>query len=124
MVHTLQMSGSEWKSVLNNGESVAGREGGIGRQYFFYLGNNNNANGGYVHHRFKMQVKELESWCYRRLPGFYSEAWTMVTVMNQGNPGVAKTYFNGAPIQTSTVNRYSGCTIRLSNTYIAAYANW
>ena len=32
------------------------------------------------------------------------ESWTMVTLMNQGNPGVAKTYINGAPIQTSTVN--------------------
>ena len=32
-------------------------------------------------------------------------AWTMVTVMNQGNPGVAKTYLNGAPIQSSVISQ-------------------
>ena len=36
--------------------TVAGREGGIGRQYFFYLGNNNNANGGFIHHRFMQEI--------------------------------------------------------------------
>ena len=69
---------------------------------FLEFGNNNNANGGYIHHRFKMggnwNVGVTDA--YRVSP----ESWTMVTLMNQGNPGVAKTYMNGAPIQTSTVN--------------------
>ena len=36
--------------------TVAGRDGGSprARQYFFYLGNNNSADGGFIHHRFKM----------------------------------------------------------------------
>ena len=84
---------------------VAGREGGSPnrRQYFFYLGNNNNANGGYIHHRFS----DPGNWnngvgnAYRVAVG----AWTMVTVMNQGNPGVAKTYLNGAPIQSSVISQ-------------------
>ena len=82
-----------------NWGTVAGREGGIGRQYFFYLGNNNNANGGFIHHRYM----QGGNWnvgpgdAYRVSP----LAWTMVTVMNQGNPGNAKTYLNGAPIQST-----------------------
>ena len=28
----------------------------------------------------------------------------MVTLTNQGNPGVAKTYINGAPIQSASIN--------------------
>ena len=32
------------------------------------------------------------------------EQWSMVTLTNQGNPGVAKTYINGAPIQSATIN--------------------
>ena len=90
--------------------TVAGREGGIGRQYFFYLGNNNNANGGFIHHRY-MQGSNWNSGppdAYRVSP----LAWTMVTVMNQGNPGVAKTYLNGAPIQTGTITD----TIRVEQT--------
>ena len=90
--------------------TVAGREGGIGRQYFFYLGNNNNANGGFIHHRY-MQGNNWSSGppdAYRVSP----LAWTMVTVMNQGNPGVAKTYLNGAPIQTGTITD----TIRVEQT--------
>ncbi len=46
----------------------------------------------------------------------------MVTLMNQGNPGVAKTYINGAPIQTSTVND-TVAVDQVSNIYIAANAN-
>ena len=90
--------------------TVAGREGGIGRQYFFFLGNNNNANGGFIHHRF-MQGSNWNQGvtdAYR----VSTQAWTMVTVMNQGNPGVAKTYLNGAPIQTSTVTD----TVRVEQT--------
>ena len=45
-----------------------------------------------------------------------------MTLMNQGNPGVAKTYINGAPIQTSTVND-TVAVDQVSNIYIAAYAN-
>ena len=73
-----------------------------GRNYFFEFGDSNNANGGFVHHRFKMgsNANAGVSNAYRVSP----ESWSMVTLMNQGNPGVAKTYINGAPIQTSTVN--------------------
>ena len=54
---------------------------------------------------FIIALKWVRNWnvgvtdAYRVSP----ESWTMVTLMNQGNPGVAKTYMNGAPIQTSTV---------------------
>ena len=54
---------------------------------------------------FTIDLGRAGSWnsgvgdAYRVSP----QAWTMVTVMNQGNPGVAKTYLNGAPIQTSTI---------------------
>ena len=83
--------------------TVAGRDGGSprARQYFFFLGNNHTASGGFIHHRFRMGT----NWntgppdAYRVAP----HAWTMVTVLNQGNPGVAKTYLNGAPIQAGTI---------------------
>ena len=78
--------------------TVAGRDG---RQYYFFLGNNNNANGGFIHHRFKMgsNWNQGVTDAYRVSP----LAWTMVTIMNQGNPGVAKTYLNGAVIENSTI---------------------
>ena len=83
--------------------TVAGRDGGSprARQYFFYLGNNNSADGGFIHHRFKMGT----NWnagvnnAYR----VSTHAWTMVTVLNEGYPGYGKTFLNGAPIQTSTL---------------------
>ena len=86
-----------------NWGTVAGRDGGSprARQYFFFLGNNNSADGGFIHHRFRMGG----SWnagvgdAYR----VSTHAWTMVTVLNEGYPGYGKTFLNGAPIQTSTL---------------------
>ena len=82
MVHILIMYGSEWKWALNNGELSLEDGGSIGRQYFFYLGNNNNANGGFIHHRY-MQGSNWNSGppdAYRVSP----LAWTMVTVITKG----------------------------------------
>ena len=73
-----------------------------GRNYFFQFGNHNNANGGYVHHRFRMGSDGnpgVVGDAYRVSP----EQWSMVTLTNQGNPGIAKTYINGAPIQSASV---------------------
>ena len=76
--------------------TVAGREGGLGRQYFFYLGNNNNANGGFIHHRYMQAAIGIQA----------HRCVSVSTRMDHGHsdeprePGVAKTYLNGATIQT------------------------
>ena len=87
-----EVNTSGWGAVFTRG----------GRNYLFEFGNNNNANGGYVHHRFRMGTNTNASVpdAYRVSP----EQWTMVTLTNQGNPGIAKTYINGAPIQSASIN--------------------
>ena len=87
-----EVSSSAWGSVFER----------KGRNYYFTFGENNNANGGYVHHRYRMgsNTNAGVTNAYRVSP----ETWTMVTLTNQGNPGYAKTYINGSPIQSSTVN--------------------
>ena len=51
-------NGAYTHNLDQNGGGYWQHWGGIftrnGRNYFFEFGNNNNANGGYVHHRFKM----------------------------------------------------------------------
>ncbi|OUV63921.1 MAG: hypothetical protein CBC82_03825, partial [Cellvibrionales bacterium TMED122] len=86
-VHT-----SAWGSVFTRN----------GRNYYFQFGNHNNANGGFVHHRFRMGSNAdpaVVGGAYRVSP----EQWSMITLTNQGNPGVAKTYINGGLIQSASV---------------------
>ena len=81
-----------------NWGTVAGREGGIGRQYFFYLGTTTTPT---VDLFTTDTCREATGMRGRAMPIGSLLAWTMVTVMNQGNPGNAKTYLNGAPIQST-----------------------
>jgi hypothetical protein len=72
-----------------------------GNNYKFSLGNSHNTNP-YIHHRFRMGSNGNAG--VTDAYGISPEIWTMVTLTNQGNPGVAKSYINGALIQSTTVN--------------------
>ena len=91
----------------------------------FSFRNATNANGGYVHHRFRMGNNGNAGVpnAYRVSPN----AWTMVTLTNEGNGGVAKTYIDGGVVQSQNLTN----DIYIENIkpiYIAANengnANW
>ena len=66
-----EVSTSTWGAVFTRG----------GRNYLFEFGDNNNANGGYVHHHFRMgsNTNDGVNNAYRVSP----EQWSMVTLTNE-----------------------------------------
>ena len=86
-----EIGSTSWTAIINRN----------GRNYYFSFGDAANANGGYIHHRFRMGTNANDGVpnAYRVSPG----AWTMVTLTNEGNGGIAKTYIDGGLVQSKNL---------------------
>ncbi|MDC0157740.1 DUF2341 domain-containing protein, partial [Verrucomicrobia bacterium] len=89
-----------WLKAEINSASWAGVFCRSGRNYCAWIGGS--TGNGFVHHRFKMGGNGNNG--VDNATGIAPEMWTHVACTNQGNPGVAKSYINGIPVKTKTIN--------------------
>jgi hypothetical protein len=98
-----------FKPVLNNEDwtGLIGRQGpSTHRNYAIWFYNANNASRGGLHHRYKMGGNGNQGTA--NFVGVTPNTWSHLAFTNPGNPGISKTYMNGAPVATGTVNDVIG----------------
>ena len=89
-----------WLKTEINSSTWAGVFTRSGRNYCAWVGGS--TGNGFVHHRFRMGGNWNQG--VDNATGIAPNMWTHVACTNEGNPGKAKSFINGAKVKEKTIN--------------------
>ncbi|HAE11098.1 MAG TPA: hypothetical protein DCG39_05580, partial [Opitutae bacterium] len=89
-----------WLKTEINSSTWAGVFTRSGRNYCAWIGGS--TGNGFVHHRFRMGGNWNQG--VDNATGIAPNMWTHVACTNEGNPGKAKSFINGAKVKEKTIN--------------------